>query len=83
MAPEYGATRGFFPADMDTLGYLALGVTFRIQWLKKVPKHRACSVLPITNSIFTSKLSLKLEDIRPSLAGPKPQRPCSNGRHGG
>ena len=74
MAPEYGATCGFFPVDTDTLGYLkATGRSpSRIQLVEKYAK--AQGMFRTSNSpdpVFTSKLGLKLEDIRPSLAGPK------------
>ena len=74
MAPEYGATCGFFPIDQDTVGYL-----------KATGRGKACADLVeqyakaqglyrTTRSpdpVFTSTLSLDLGDVRPSLAGPK------------
>ena len=74
MAPEYGATCGFFPIDQDTVGYL-----------KATGRGKACADLVeqyakaqgmfrtkrSPDPVFTSTLSLELGDIRPSLAGPK------------
>lgn len=74
MAPEYGATCGFFPVDTDTLGYLkATGRSpARIQLVEKYAKAQGMfRTSKSPDPVFTSKLSLKLEDIRPSLAGPK------------
>lgn len=74
MAPEYGATCGFFPVDTDTLSYLkATGrKKAHIDLVEKYAK--AQGMFRTKNSpdpIFTSTLSLELADIRPSLAGPK------------
>ncbi|MBP8007263.1 MAG: aconitate hydratase AcnA, partial [Burkholderiales bacterium] len=74
MAPEYGATMGFFPVDQATVDYLrATGRTdaeidrfeayFRAQELWGVPKAGEID--------YTKVLSLDLSTIKPSLAGPK------------
>ncbi|CAG0953013.1 hypothetical protein GPROT1_00232, partial [Gammaproteobacteria bacterium] len=74
MAPEYGATMGFFPVDQATVDYLrATGRTdaeidrfesyFRAQKLWGVPKAGEID--------YTKVLSLDLSTIKPSLAGPK------------
>jgi aconitate hydratase len=72
MAPEYGATCGFFPVDEDTLTYLrATGRDdARIELVEKYAKAqgmwRGSSELT-----FTDTLSLDLADIQPCISGPK------------
>jgi aconitate hydratase len=74
MAPEYGATMGFFPVDEATIDYLnATGRTeeevdaftryFKAQNLFGVPRAGEID--------YTKVLSLDLSTIKPSLAGPK------------
>jgi aconitate hydratase A / 2-methylisocitrate dehydratase len=74
MAPEYGATMGFFPVDDETLNYL--GRTGRtdneVDLVERYYKEQglfrtASSVTPR----FSSTLSLDLSSVEPSLAGPK------------
>ncbi len=74
MAPEYGATCGFFPIDAETIRYLkATGrKTARIALVEKYAKaqglfHDAKTPDPE----FTDTLSLNLADVEPSLAGPR------------
>lgn len=73
MAPEYGATCGFFPIDEETLKYLELTarpkeqITLVEAYAKKQGLWRSSSVTPE----FTSVLKLNLKDVVPSLAGPK------------
>ncbi|WP_062115602.1 aconitate hydratase AcnA [Aureimonas sp. AU40] len=74
MAPEYGATCGFFPVDKDTIAYLeATGRDkHRIALVEAYAKAQgmffdASSEEPI----FTDTLSLDLSTVVPSLAGPK------------
>ncbi|WP_062210387.1 aconitate hydratase AcnA [Aureimonas sp. AU12] len=74
MAPEYGATCGFFPVDKDTLAYLeATGRDkHRIALVEAYAKAQgmffdAASQEPV----FTDTLSLDLSTVVPSLAGPK------------
>lgn len=73
MAPEYGATCGFFPVDQVTLDYLAL--TGRDQALiNKVKTYTQTQGLWREKGhtpIFTDSLRLDLSDVVPSLAGPK------------
>lgn len=74
MAPEYGATCGFFPIDHATLDYLHLTGrdTQTISLVEAYAKaqgmwHDKNSVEPI----FTDVLELDLTNVEPSLAGPK------------
>ena len=74
MAPEYGATCGFFPVDQETLRYLNL--TGRDE--KTIALVEAYSKAQglwydstCEDPLFTDSLSLDLNLIEPSLAGPK------------
>ena len=74
MAPEYGATMGFFPIDEETLAYLRLTgrpaeqVTLVERYMKEQGLfHTAAAAVPE----FTKRLSLDLGSVVPSLAGPK------------
>jgi aconitate hydratase len=74
MAPEYGATCGFFPVDKETLRYLEL--TGRDEHtLALVEAYSKAQGLWYDNTcedpLFTDTLSLDLTTIEPSLAGPK------------
>ncbi len=74
MAPEYGATMGFFPVDEKTIGYFkgtgrtdaeisAFENYFRAQNLFGVPKSGEID--------YTKTVTLDLGTVAPSLAGPK------------
>ncbi|HEU4593731.1 MAG TPA: aconitate hydratase [Pyrinomonadaceae bacterium] len=74
MAPEYGATMGFFPVDEKTCDYLLItGRTteqvetvrayFKAQGLFGIPEAGACD--------YSTLLELDLGEIEPSVAGPK------------
>jgi aconitate hydratase len=73
MAPEYGATCGFFPVDEETLRYLRLSgrseeqVTLVEAYCKEQGLWRNAGDEPI----FTSTLELDLDTVEASLAGPK------------
>ena len=74
MAPEYGATCGFFPVDKETLRYLRL--TGRDDHtIALVEAYSKAQGLwydkDIEDPIFTDQLSLDLNTVEPSLAGPK------------
>ena len=73
MAPEYGATCGFFPVDDITLGFLK--TTNRGTAAKLVEAYAKKQGLwrskKSPEPVFTDTLSLDLGDVVPSLAGPK------------
>ncbi len=74
MAPEYGATCGFFPIDNRTLEYLRLTGRdeARIQLVEAYA--RAQGMWRDANTpdpLFTDTLELDLSSVQPSLAGPK------------
>ncbi|HVV68208.1 MAG TPA: aconitate hydratase AcnA [Gammaproteobacteria bacterium] len=74
MAPEYGATCGFFPIDEQTLDYLRLTGRDQ-QTIALVEAYAKAQGLwraeAAVDPIFTSVLELDLSSIAPSLAGPK------------
>ena len=73
MAPEYGATCGFFSTDKETLNYLKLSGKDSHQ-LKIVEDYTKKQKLWIDNSYnpnFDETLSLNLNNIEASVAGPK------------
>jgi aconitate hydratase len=74
MAPEYGATCGFFPIDQKTLDYLALTGRDK-QTIALVEEYtKAQGLWHDENSEepwFTDVVELDLNSIEPSLAGPK------------
>ena len=74
MAPEYGATMGFFPVDEETCAYLkATGRTdeqvetfrnyFTAQGMFGIPRKGECR--------YSQELELNLADVQPNVAGPK------------
>jgi len=74
MAPEYGATCGFFPVDDETMSYLnRSGRTDDRQALAEA--YSKAQGLFRTNDTpepeFTDTMELNLEDVVPSIAGPK------------
>ncbi len=74
MAPEYGATCGFFPIDERTMEYLTLsgrdGSTIAL--VEAYSKAQGLWREPgMTEPVFTDLLSLDLDTVEASLAGPK------------
>ena len=73
MAPEYGATCGFFPVDQVTLDYLRLTGRdeARIDLVEAYVKAQGMWADPAHEPVFTDTLELDMRSVEPSLAGPK------------
>lgn len=73
MAPEYGATCGFFPIDDVTLGYLTLTGrdAEQVALVEAYAKTQGLWRNPGDEPIFTSSLALDMDSVESSIAGPK------------
>jgi aconitate hydratase A / 2-methylisocitrate dehydratase len=74
MAPEYGATCGFFPIDVETLAYLDATdrKDSRIALVEAYGKAQGLFRDNDTeDSVFTDTIALDLSEVEPSIAGPK------------
>ncbi|WP_180191492.1 aconitate hydratase AcnA [Acinetobacter sp. YH01006] len=73
MAPEYGATCGFFPVDEVTLSYLRLTgrQPERIALVEAYSKLQGLWRNPGDEPVFTDTLALDMSTVEASLAGPK------------
>jgi aconitate hydratase len=74
MAPEYGATIGFFPVDQETLHYLRATGREEAQITLVEAYYREQGMFRTNETadpLFTETLELDLSTIVPSLAGPK------------
>ncbi len=74
MAPEYGATIGFFPVDAETLAYLRFTGRPAAQVELVEAYCKAQGLLHTAETpepVFSDLLSLDLGTVEPSLAGPK------------
>jgi len=74
MAPEYGATCGFFPVDTATINYLRLTGRddAQIELVEAYAKAQGMwrdAAAP--DPVFTDTLALDMSTVQPSLAGPK------------
>ena len=73
MAPEYGATCGFFPTDEETINYLKL-TGKQNEHLKIVEEYSKKQTLWVDDNYspdFSDKILLDLDTVEPTLAGPK------------
>jgi aconitate hydratase len=73
MAPEYGATCGFFGIDEKTLDYMHLTGRSEenIALVEAYAKEQGFWIDPSADPVFTDTLELDLATVVPSLAGPK------------
>jgi aconitate hydratase len=74
MAPEYGATMGFFPVDQETLNYLRLTGRDEKQIALVEAYYKANGMFRTDDTpdpVFSDVIELDLSTVVPSLAGPK------------
>jgi len=74
MAPEYGATCGYFPVDSDTLAFLETSGrdADRVALVKAYSEAQGMyRVTTSADPLFTDTLELDLSTVVPSMAGPK------------
>jgi aconitate hydratase len=74
MAPEYGATMGFFPVDEETLKYLRLSgrSDHHVKLVEAYTKEQGLFRTDATpDPFFTDTIELDLGNVEPSMAGPK------------
>ena len=73
MAPEYGATCGFFPIDAETLRYLRTTGRdeSRIALVEAYAKAQGMWRGPDYNPVYTSTLELDMSTVVPAISGPK------------
>ena len=74
MAPEYGATMGFFPVDEETLKYLRMTgrAPEHVQLVEAYCKEQGLFRTDATpDPVFSDSLALDLGTVEASLAGPK------------
>ncbi|MFN0148198.1 MAG: aconitate hydratase AcnA [Dehalococcoidia bacterium] len=74
MAPEYGATMGFFPIDAETLNYLRFSGRDEalVQLVEAYAKAQGLFRTDATpDPLFSDTLELDLAEVEPAIAGPK------------
>jgi aconitate hydratase len=74
MAPEYGATMGFFPVDSETLAYLRFTARSedQVKLVEGYTKEQGIFRTDQTpDPVFSDRLELDLARVVPTIAGPK------------
>ncbi|MGM0900999.1 MAG: aconitate hydratase AcnA [Bacillota bacterium] len=73
MAPEYGATCGFFPVDSESLDYMRLtGRTDeQVELVEKYSKENGLFFDPALEPVYTDVIEIDLSEIEANLSGPK------------
>ncbi len=73
MAPEYGATCGFFPISQETINFLTSTgrLAERVALVEAYAKAQGFWRADMKDPIFTDTLELELSKVEPSIAGPK------------
>ena len=73
MAPEYGATCGFFPVDKETLTYLRTTgrADDQIALVEAYAKAQGMWRADMNDPVFTDTVELDISTVRPSISGPK------------
>ncbi len=73
MAPEYGATCGFFPVDDETIKYMHLSArnAEQINLVEAYAKAQGLWRDDASDPVYTGILELDLGSLVPSIAGPK------------
>lgn len=73
MAPEYGATMGFFPIDSETINYLKFSGRDpkRVELVEAYAKEQGLWANDGDEPVFTDTLELDISSVKPAIAGPK------------
>ncbi len=73
MAPEYGATCGYFPIDDHTINYLKLTnrTSEIVERVKTYSKEMGLWRQDESKLLYNEQIDLALDDVQPCLAGPK------------
>ena len=73
MAPEYGATCGFFPISQETINFLTSTgrLAERVALVEAYAKAQGFWRADMKDPVFTDTLELDLSKVEPSIAGPK------------
>ncbi|MBZ9534052.1 aconitate hydratase AcnA [Cytobacillus oceanisediminis] len=73
MAPEYGATCGFFPVDKESLAYMRLTGRSeeQINVVEAYCKENGLFFDPTLEPVYTEVVEINLAEIEPNLSGPK------------